>query len=209
MEFFDKLGKKASEAYKITADKTGKIAKETKLKIKISQLRTNVSDLYEEIGKKVYEEHIREDKSAKENIKDELEHLCTKIDVLSDEIEDLLQQCLDLRDRKQCKNCYVEMDKECKYCPNCGAKQNEENNEDSEEDFQNVSLFEADEENKKEDKEKNDNKDNKEGTETKVSNLENLERTVKVESNVDKDEVETEVKNENSESEDNDDTTMY
>ena len=31
MEFFDKLGKKASEAYKITADKTGKIAKETKL----------------------------------------------------------------------------------------------------------------------------------------------------------------------------------
>ena len=30
MEFFDKLGKKATEAYKITADKTGKIAKETK-----------------------------------------------------------------------------------------------------------------------------------------------------------------------------------
>ena len=30
MEFFDKLSKKASEAYKITADKTGKIAKETK-----------------------------------------------------------------------------------------------------------------------------------------------------------------------------------
>ena len=28
MEFFDKLGKKASEAYKVTADKTGKIAKE-------------------------------------------------------------------------------------------------------------------------------------------------------------------------------------
>ena len=27
MEFFDKLGKKASEAYKVTADKTGKIAK--------------------------------------------------------------------------------------------------------------------------------------------------------------------------------------
>ena len=29
MEFFDKIGKKASEAYKVTADKTGKIAKET------------------------------------------------------------------------------------------------------------------------------------------------------------------------------------
>ena len=53
MEFFDKLGKKASEAYKMTADKTGKIAKETKIKLKIGELRTQVNDVYEEIGKKV------------------------------------------------------------------------------------------------------------------------------------------------------------
>ena len=31
----DKLSKKASEAYKVTADKTGKLAKEAKLRIKI------------------------------------------------------------------------------------------------------------------------------------------------------------------------------
>ena len=103
MEFFDKLGKKATEAYKITADKTGKIAKETKLKLKMSGLRTQVDDLYEEIGKKVYEEHLREDEEAKGNIKEELEQLCTKIDVISDEIEDLLSQCLELRDKKQCE----------------------------------------------------------------------------------------------------------
>ncbi len=162
MEFFDKLGKKASEAYKITADKTGKIAKETKLKIKMSQLRTQITDLYEEIGKKVYEMHIRED-DEKEDITEELENLCTKIDVISDEIESLLQQCLELRDRKQCENCYIEMDKECKYCPNCGAKQDDEDNK--EESYQNVSLFEED----------------------KKDNLENLEKTVKVESNVEDD----------------------
>ena len=39
MEFFDKIGKKASEAYKVTADKTGKIAKETKMKLKINELK--------------------------------------------------------------------------------------------------------------------------------------------------------------------------
>ena len=50
MEFFDKLGKKASEAYKMTADKTGKIAKETKIKLKIGELRTQVNDVYEEIS---------------------------------------------------------------------------------------------------------------------------------------------------------------
>ena len=33
MDFFDKITKKASEAYKITADKTGKIAKATKIKL--------------------------------------------------------------------------------------------------------------------------------------------------------------------------------
>ena len=34
MDFFNQLGKKATEAYKVTADKTGKIAKEAKLKLK-------------------------------------------------------------------------------------------------------------------------------------------------------------------------------
>ncbi len=194
MEFFDKLGKKASEAYKITADKTGKIAKETKLKLKMSGLRTQVDDLYEEIGKKVYEEHIREDEEAKGNIREELEQLCTKIDVLSDEIEDLLQQCLELRDKKQCKNCYVEMDKEYKYCPNCGAKQEDETEQD--ESFQNIDSSEENE----------NGEDEQEKTESKEenSNVENLEKTVKVESNVeDSDESE-----EKSNSKD-DDTEMY
>ena len=92
MEFFDKLGKKASEAYKVTADKTGKIAKETKIKFKIGDLKSKISELYEEIGKKVYEKHVREEDI---NIKEDLEEQCTKIDVLSDEIEELLKQSLE------------------------------------------------------------------------------------------------------------------
>ena len=192
MEFFDKLGKKASEAYKITADKTGKIAKETKLKLKMSGLRTQVDDLYEEIGKKVYEEHLREDEEVKGNIKEKLEQLCIKIDVLSDEIEDLLSQCLELRDKKQCKNCYVEMDKEYKYCPNCGAKQ--ENVAEQDESYENVSLFEENEsqENNKEEEKTEEQEENK-----------NLEKTVKVESNVE-DSDESEEKNNN-----NDDIETY
>ncbi len=55
MEILNQIGKKASEAYKITADKTGKIAKETKLKLKMSDLKSKVNGLYEEIGKRVYE----------------------------------------------------------------------------------------------------------------------------------------------------------
>ena len=123
MEFFDKLGRKASEAYKYTADKTGKLAKETKLKLKMGELKGEVNDLYQEIGKKVYEKHVREENIE---IKGELEELCTKIDVVSDEIENLLKQCIELRDKKQCPECHTEIQKDDKYCRECGAKQEEQ-----------------------------------------------------------------------------------
>lgn len=123
MEFFDKLGQKASEAYKVTADKTGKLAKEAKLRMKIAELKTQVNDIYKEIGKKVYEKHIREEEL---DIQKHLEEECTKIDVISDEIEMDLKECLELKDRKQCQSCYKEISKDMRFCPECGAKQEEE-----------------------------------------------------------------------------------
>lgn len=162
MEFFDKLGKKASEAYKITADKTGKIAKETKMKLKISELRTQVNDIYEEIGKKVYEKHIREDEMSIEN---ELEEKCTKIDVLSDEIDSLLKQCLELNNKKQCPKCYAEIEKEVKFCPNCGEKLETEQAKEVE------IIEEIEVEEVKDEKDEKDEKSN-------------LEKTVEVESDV-------------------------
>lgn len=123
MDFFDKLGKKASDAYKVTADKTGKIAKEAKLKMKINELKSEINDIYKQIGEIVYQKHVREEDI---NIKNELEEQCTKIDVLSSEIESNLQETLHLKDKKQCLACYKEIDKEFKYCPECGKKQSEE-----------------------------------------------------------------------------------
>ncbi len=193
MEFFDKLGKKASEAYKVTADKTGKIAKETKLKFKIGELKTQVNDLYEEIGKKVYEKHIREEEIC---IKKDLEEQCTKIDVLSDEIDSLLKQCLALKDKKQCQNCYKEIEKEDKFCSNCGQKQTEEpareveildelENTEVEEDNsveQQIIREELQQDIKnKENEQENEEKEVKQEYEEEKSNL---EKTVEIESNV-------------------------
>lgn len=120
MEFLDKLGKKASEAYKVTADKTGKLAKEAKLRMKIGDLKSQINDIYREIGEIVYQKHTRE---GEYDIEKEIEEKCTKIDVLSDEIENLLKQCLELNDKKQCEKCYTEIEKKAKFCPHCGAKQ--------------------------------------------------------------------------------------
>lgn len=122
MGFFDNLGKKASAAYDATAEKTGKLAKEAKLRMKINENKSNINDLYKEIGKKVYEKHVREENI---DIKTELEEECTKIDVLSAEIETCLKSILELKSKKQCEQCHAEIDLESVFCQKCGAKQPE------------------------------------------------------------------------------------
>lgn len=121
MEIFDKIGEKATNAYKLTADKTGKLAKEAKIKIKMNELKSQVENLYKEIGKKVYEKHLIDEPI---DIKKELEEECAKIDVLSYQIETSLKNCLELQNKKQCENCATQFDKNFKFCPECGTAQN-------------------------------------------------------------------------------------
>lgn len=120
MGFFDNLGKKASKAYDVTAEKTGKLAKEAKFRMKINENKSDINDLYKEIGRKVYEKHVREENI---DIKTELEEECTKIDVLSAEIETCLKSILELKDKRQCEKCHAEIDANNDFCPKCGAKQ--------------------------------------------------------------------------------------
>ncbi|MBQ2836205.1 MAG: zinc-ribbon domain-containing protein [Clostridia bacterium] len=120
MGFFDNLSKKASAAYDATAEKTGKLAKEAKLRMKINENKSDINDLYKEIGRKVYEKHVREENI---DIKSELEEECTKIDVLSAEIETCLKSILELKDKRQCEKCHAEIETKNAFCPKCGAKQ--------------------------------------------------------------------------------------
>lgn len=122
MGFFDNLGKKASSVYDATAEKTSKLAKEAKLRMKINENKSDINDLYKEIGRKVYEKHVREENI---DIKSELEEECTKIDVLSAEIETCLKSILELKDKKQCEQCHAEIELKDVFCPKCGAKQPE------------------------------------------------------------------------------------
>lgn len=175
MEFFDKLGKKASEAYKITADKTGKIAKETKMKFKIGELKSQINDIYEEIGKKLYEKHLEREEIS---MHDDFGEQFTKIDVLSDEIERLLKECLELKDKKQCPKCFKEIEINAKFCPSCGAKQEEVKVKEVEI-LEEVENTEAEEDNLI---------DNQINIEDEKSSSDNLEKTIQIESNVEDDE---------------------
>ena len=101
MGFFKEIGKKTSET-------TTKIAREAKLKMKITENKGKIKDMYQEIGRKVYENHVRE-----ENI--ELK-----------ETEEARKEILVLNNKKLCKKCFAEIEKDAMFCSKCGEKQTEE-----------------------------------------------------------------------------------
>ena len=129
MGFFDDLTKKASETYKNTAEKTNKITREMRLKSMMNDYKNATEKVYAEIGKKVYEKHVREENI---DIKAELAEECSKIDAYAKEIEDIRMEMLTLKDLRICKTCASEIPLSAKFCPKCGAKQEEINNKPEE-----------------------------------------------------------------------------
>ena len=123
MDFFEKLGKKATETFNSAAEKTNKIASETKLKLKINDIKSDIDDVYKEIGKKVYQKFVLE--GAME-IKDYVSNELEKITELTDKMAEYDKQILELSNMKLCVKCKNKMDKNSKFCPVCGEEQPEE-----------------------------------------------------------------------------------
>lgn len=120
MGFFDDLTKKASETYKNTTEKTSKLTREMKLKSLINDNKNKIDGVYAEIGKKIYEKHLREENI---DIRAELAEECAKIDAYAKEIEDMKTEMLALKDLRICKVCAAEIAVNSKFCPKCGAVQ--------------------------------------------------------------------------------------
>ena len=127
MDFLNKLGNIANKTYKSASQKTGELAKEAKIKMKMNENKAKIKDLYEEIGKIVYQKHINNDEV---NIKEDLDTYCSQIDEVSKEQEKLQEELLTLKNKRICENCYTEIELNVKYCPHCGFEQAEEKVED-------------------------------------------------------------------------------
>ena len=123
MDFFEKLGKTATETFNSAGEKVNRFAEDTKLKLKINDCKSKIKDLYEEIGKKVYEKYVLDGNlDIQELIREELE----KIGGYTSQIEEFEKSRLELADMKQCENCKNKIDRSAKFCPECGAEQPEE-----------------------------------------------------------------------------------
>lgn len=115
MGFFNDIGKKGAEA-------TSKIAKEGKLKLKINENKSRIKDIYQQMGRLIYEKHIREEEI---NIKENLQEQLKRIDELSQTIENARIEILNLNHKKLCSKCYEEISEDAVFCPKCGEKQKE------------------------------------------------------------------------------------
>ena len=123
MDFFEKIGKKATETFNSAAEKTNKIASETKIKIKINDCKSKIKDLYQDIGKVVYQKLVLD---GKLEVKEDIEEQLSKISELTNQIEEFEKQIIELSGMKQCVNCKNKIEKKAKFCPECGAEQPEE-----------------------------------------------------------------------------------
>lgn len=120
MSYLDKIGKTATNTCKITVCKTNKMAQRARLKMYINECKDQIEEIYNKIGKKVYEKHVREENI---NIKQDLQQECGKIDRLSKEIDNSIENILILKDMKKCPQCFSEIMIQYNFCPNCGKKQ--------------------------------------------------------------------------------------
>lgn len=119
MDFFNKLGKKASETYQVTKEKTVKFSEEMKLKGKINDAKNQVTNLYEEIGQHVYNQY----KTNTEEGKEEISKKCEEISRQFDEMAKLEAQILALKEVKKCTKCGAEIGKKDDFCSKCGKEQ--------------------------------------------------------------------------------------
>ena len=141
MNFLNKLGNIANKTYKSASQKTGEIAKEAKIKMKMNDNKGKIKDLYEEIGKIIYQKHIH---GEEVKIEEDVNAYCKQIDELSKEIEKAQEEVLALKNKRICENCYVEIDLKSKYCPYCGFEQPEEKEDINEEETDDKNIVEED-----------------------------------------------------------------
>lgn len=141
MDFLNKLKNAANKTYKSASQKTGELAKEAKLKMKMNENKAKIKDLYEEIGKIIYQKHIH---GEEVKIKEDLNTYCSQIDEISKEQEKLQEEVLTLKNKRICENCYTEIELNVKYCPHCGFEQASEQFEDIKEDKTEETVVEED-----------------------------------------------------------------
>lgn len=125
MEFFKKINELsrkvtdvATDTYKTVADKSGKLLEEAKSKIAISGKEADVEEIYQNIGKTVYDMYAKGEDVGKVFTKE-----CKNVDKIKSEIEEMNQKVMYNKKLRVCGNCSEVISIDSVFCSNCGHKQ--------------------------------------------------------------------------------------
>jgi RNA polymerase subunit RPABC4/transcription elongation factor Spt4 len=125
MEFMKKIeeiskivGKTASDTYNTVASKSGKLIEDTKTKIAVGDKEEEIKQIYEAMGKTVYDSYKTGEDVGKAFTKES-----KKIEKIEKDIADMKTKMLFNKDLRECSNCGEIISISSVYCQNCGDKQ--------------------------------------------------------------------------------------
>lgn len=117
MSFVDNVISTTKNVAATAGKKTDGAIRMSKLKIKSSQLSSDIKNKYEKLGQTVYE-------MAKSGEKDTeaFDALVAEIDAANAEFTDIEKQLDELKGKVACPACGIKTDNDNAFCPKCGAK---------------------------------------------------------------------------------------
>lgn len=116
MADFKEFGDKACNFAKNVADRANDAVEIQKIKAKIRECKHDIDDLYNSIGRAVYNRY-------KEDIAVDAEflHVCGSIDEKYDEISDLNDKIDTIKGCIRCSSCQAPLSPGSVYCSKCGT----------------------------------------------------------------------------------------
>ena len=117
MDFIEKVSSNFSKLKKTVVKGTNKVVEASKLTISLSEKKSALKEIYEEIGKKVYH-------SGNEEIIEQLiiSSEISEISRIKDEIEYIESQLAEIKNKQKCPNCGSNIGNNDAYCKICGYK---------------------------------------------------------------------------------------
>ena len=109
MGFFEEAIVKVKEVYDVAAKKTSEVVSVQKLKLKATQVNSQLSKDFETLGR-LYYENVKESDATPEYIE-----LFDSIDSKFDELEQIENEII-------CSNCGAKNVETAAFCNNCGAE---------------------------------------------------------------------------------------
>lgn len=121
MGTMDDLLIKAKELARAAGDKTEEVVGYTRLKLQMSQLKSDIEENYEKLGQIVYELHCADTQNQ------ELLDMCfAELDAQNEQLEELQFKIDQLKNTVKCPACKQPVPNQAKFCSNCGSPVNPE-----------------------------------------------------------------------------------